>query len=123
MGKTMASSISQAAKSKAAQNLKRKAQDAVTQGLADAGGRILQGENVGQVVKDTANKAKSDVTKAFKTVAFNKGQELRDFASAAKKPKLMPKVTKTKAVKKTLSKKPRKPYYKRGRGKVSDTLI
>ena len=92
-GKTAASALSQASKSKAARRLKRKAQDVISKTLTDAGGRILQGENVGQVIKDSADQTNTGVTKAFKDVAFDQGTELRN---STKKPRLSPTAPKAK---------------------------
>ena len=69
MGKTTASDLGRAAKSKAAQNITSKAKKAVEDSLKEAGAKIVQGHNIGQVIKEGADKTKNKVIQAVKDTA------------------------------------------------------
>lgn len=85
--KTASSAISQAAKSKHMKNITNQAKAAVEDGLRDAGGRILQGDNVGEVIKDSARSTKNRIASAVQKEAYKAGTSLRQNSSAVSPPK------------------------------------
>lgn len=80
-GKTAISGLSKAAKSKATKTIVNKAKDAVEQGLYDAGGKILQGENIGNAIKSSSSKTKEKIQDAMQTEAKKVGTNLRKRAA------------------------------------------
>ena len=106
VGKTAISGLTDAAKSDTTKKIVKKAKDAVEQGLYDAGGQILQGENIGTAIKKTSTKAKNKIKNIVQEEAHKMGSSLRKQAEnlnepPAKKAKIEPK-TKVKKKKKKL---------------------
>ena len=67
------------------------AKKAVEDGLRDASGKILQGENVGETIKNVTNKTKDSITDKLKTEASKVGAKLQKrkkepYLSPAKEP-------------------------------------
>jgi len=75
--KTAGSGAVKAIKSNAAKSIVREAKNAVADGLIDTTGKILQGHNVGQAIKEGSNQAKNRVTKVAKREANKIGTNLR----------------------------------------------
>lgn len=100
--KTASSSMSKAAKSKTARNIVKHAKHAVQEGIHDAGKQILQGENIGEVLRSTASTAKKRIQQNLKDEA---GKAIDSMHPNAKVPRLTPKkrVTKGKRQKRVLS--------------------
>lgn len=80
--KTAQSGLSKLAKSDSTKRIVDKAKTAVEKGIYDAGGQILQGENVSQVLKKTGADTKDSIKKAIKDEAYSQGSALRKRASA-----------------------------------------
>ena len=107
-------SFMDAAQSAPIQNVIDHAKKAVTEGIKDASGRILQGENVGQALKTVTNQTKSSIANKLKDEAARVGTALRQKRDAslssnkstpAKKPKVTPNRGKKKKKKAYLPKK------------------
>ena len=94
-GKTLTSSLSNAAKSKAAQRIVKNAKNTVEKHLYNAGSRILKGDNVGRVIKESADQTKSGLADVIKKEANKQGDILQKKAVAVgnttAKPKKPPK--------------------------------
>lgn len=83
--KTAKSGLSNIAKSEATKRIVNKAKDAVEKGIYDAGGQILQGENVSEVLKNKGRETKDKLTKVVKDEAYRQGTALRKLARSKDK--------------------------------------
>jgi len=75
--KTAQSGATEAIKSKATKNIISSAKKAIHEGINDATGKILDGHNIGEVIKSTAQNTKGSITNQIQKEAKKVGQNLR----------------------------------------------
>lgn len=77
-GKHAKKAIGNVAKSKVVQEISDHAKQAAKHGIHEVAGQILQGENVGQAIKNVGRATKDSIAKKIKDEAYKAGTNLRN---------------------------------------------